>query len=112
MPTKSLRMRVKKAKSRGTPPAIRDSDLGRVTGKSRHAAKKSRSVRARASVADRNVSRRAAPGEGIASRPQAEFPPAPPSPKRNRSRRRMAGTTLRAPKIGSDRPMRGIDVPF
>lgn len=112
MPTKSLRARVKKAKSRGTPPAIRDADLGRTTGLSRHAAKKSREIRARATIADRHVSRRKAPGEGVASKAQVEFAPDAPPADKNRARRRMGGTTLRAPKRGSERPLPGIDFPF
>ena len=73
MPTKSLRERVKKAKREGVPPAIRDTDLGRAA-KSGHAAKKSRSIWARAELTERHVSRRKAPGEGKVSRRQADYP--------------------------------------
>ena len=104
MPIKSLQRRAKKAKREGTTPAIRDTDLGRAQ-KSRHAAKKSRSIRARAEMVERHVSRKKAPGEGKSARRQADYPrPAgePPRP-RNRARERMAGTDLKAPKIGSER---------
>ena len=102
MPTRSLQQRAKKAKREGTTPAIRDADLGRPA-RSNHAAKKSRGIRARAQVADRNVSRKKAPGEGKASRRQADFPRPAGEPVRNRARERMAGTDLKAPKIGSER---------
>jgi hypothetical protein len=103
MPIKSLQERAKKAKREGVPAAIRDTDLG-GTAKSRHAAKKSRSIRARATLAQRKVSRKKAPGEGLAARKQADFPrPAAEPRPRKRARRRMAGTDLKAPKIGSDR---------
>ena len=104
MPIKSLQQRAKKAKREGTTPAIRDTELGRAQ-KSGHAAKKSRSIRARAEMAERHVSRKKAPGEGKSARRQADYPrPAgePPRP-RNRARERMAGTDLKAPKIGSER---------
>src|SRR5256885_16919660 len=104
MPTRTLRQRAKQAKREGTPVAIRDADVGRPTAMSRHAAKKSRGVRAQATFTDRHVSRKKAPAEGLASRKQADFPrPAGEPPPRNRARRRMAGTDLKAPKIGSDR---------
>jgi hypothetical protein len=111
MPIKSLQQRAKKAKKEGVPPAIRDTDLGRAA-KSRHAAKKSRSIRARAGLDARNVSRKKAPGEGKAARRQADYPrPAgEPARPRNRARERMAGTDLRAPKIGTERSTR--EVPF
>jgi hypothetical protein len=110
MPIKSLQQRTKKAKREGVPAALRDTDLGRAT-KSRHAAKKSRSVRAMAGLEQRKVSRKKAPGEGFAGRKQADLPrPAGEPRPRNRARRRMAGTDLRAPKIGSDRRM--VEVPF
>src|SRR5437588_12105363 len=104
MPIKSLQQRAKKAKREGVTPAIRDTDVGRHT-KSRHAAKKSRSIVARADIAERHVSRKKAPGEGKAARRQADFPrPAgEPARPRNRARERMAGTDLKAPKVGSDR---------
>ena len=103
MPIKSLQQRAKKAKREGVPVALHANDLG-ATGKSRHAAKKSRSVRARAGLDQRKVSRKRAPGEGLAARKQADFPrPAGEPPPRNRARRRMAGTDLKAPKIGSER---------
>ena len=103
MPIKSLQQRAKKAKREGVPPAIRDTDLGSAT-RSRHAAKKSRSIRARASLEQRKISRKKAPGEGVAARKQADFPrPAGEPRPRTRARRRMAGTDLKAPKIGSDR---------
>jgi hypothetical protein len=110
MPIKSLQQRAKKAKRQGVPVAVHDTDLGRAKG--RHAAKKSRTVRALAGVADRKVSRKKAPGEGKASRRQADFPrPAgEPNRPRNRARERMAGTDLRAPKIGSERST--LEVPF
>jgi len=102
MPIKSLQQRAKKAKREGVPAAIRDTDFG--AAKSRHAAKKSRSIRARAGLEQRKVSRKKAPGEGLAARKQADFPrPAGEPAPRNRARRRMAGTDLKAPKIGSDR---------
>jgi hypothetical protein len=110
MPTKSLRQRAKKAKREGVTPAIRDTELG-APPKSRHAAKKSRSIRARATLEGRNVSRKSAPGEGRAARKQADFPrPAGEPAPRTRARRRMAGTDLRAPKIGSERST--LEVPF
>jgi hypothetical protein len=102
MPTKSLRQRVKKAKRDGVPAALRDADFG-AAGKSRHAAKKSRGIRALASPEKRHVSRKKAPGEGLTARRQADFPRPAGEPVRNRARRRMAGTDLRAPKIGSER---------
>ncbi len=68
MPIKSLQERAKKAKREGVPAAIRDTDLG-GSAKSRHAAKKSRSIRARAGLAQRKVSRKKAPGEGLAAPP-------------------------------------------
>jgi hypothetical protein len=105
MPTRSLRQRATKAKREGVPVAIRDADLGRSAGKSRHAAKKSRGVRARAVLAQRHVSPKKAPGEGQAGRKQADYPrPAGEPPPRTRARRRMAGTDLPAPRIGSERP--------
>lgn len=110
MPIKSLRERTKKAKREGVPVAVHDGDFG-GTGKSKHAAKKSRGIRARAGLEARHVSRKKAPGEGEAARNQADFPrPAGEPRPRNRARRRMAGTDLRAPKIGSDRST--IEVPF
>src|SRR3954469_18186885 len=99
MPTKSLRQRALKAKREGVTPAIRDTDLGRAV-KSGHAAKKSRSIVAHASVADRNVSRRKAPGEGKAARRQADYPGRRVA---NRARERMAGTDLPATRRGSER---------
>jgi hypothetical protein len=111
MPIKSLQQRAKKAKREGVPPALRDTDLGRAA-KSGHAAKKSRSVRTHAGLAARKVSRKKAPGEGQSARKQAAYPrPAgePPRP-RNRARERMAGTDLKAPRIGSDRST--LEVPF
>jgi hypothetical protein len=105
MPTRSLRQRATKAKREGVPVAIRDADLGRKTAKSGHAAKKSRGIRAEAGLAQRHVSRKKAPGEGKAARKQADFPrPAGEPPTRKRARRRMAGTDLPAPPIGSERP--------
>jgi hypothetical protein len=111
MPIKSLKQRAKKAKREGVPVAVRDTDLRRAS-KSKHAAKKSRGIRARAGLDQRKVSRKGAPGEGKASRRQVEFPrPAgQPSRPRNRARERMAGTDLPAPKIGSERS--AIEVPF
>lgn len=111
MPIKSLQQRAKKAKREGVPAAIRDTDLGRAA-RSGHAAKKSRSVRARAGLAARKVSRKKAPGEGQSARRQAAHPRpmGEPSRPRNRARERMAGTDLRAPKIGSERST--IEVPF
>jgi hypothetical protein len=103
MPTKSLRQRAKKAKREGVPAALRDADFGVAAAKSRHAAKKSRGIRAVGTMADRKVSRKKAPGEGVTARPQAEFPRPAGEPVRNRARRRMAGTDLPAPKIGSER---------
>ena len=104
MPTRTLRQRARKGKREGTPVAIREADLGRPTAMSGHAAKKSRSIRARAGLEQRKVSRKKAPGEGLAARKQADFPrPAGEPAPRNRARRRMAGTDLKAPKIGSDR---------
>jgi len=98
-----LQQRAKKAKREGVPAAMRDTDFG--TAKSGHAAKKSRSIRAQASLEQRKVSRKKAPGEGLAARKQADFPrPAGEPISRNRARRRMAGTDLKAPKIGSERP--------
>src|SRR5438067_13301639 len=112
MPMKSLQQRARKGKREGTTPALRDTDLGRARkGKSRHATKKSRGIVARADIAERHVSRKKAPGEGKSTRRQADFPrPAgePPRP-RNRARERMAGTDLKAPKIGSER---WSEVPF
>jgi|SRR4051812_6483687 hypothetical protein len=111
MPIKSLQQRAKKAKREGVPAAVRDTDLGRAA-KSKHAAKKSGSIRARAGMDERKVSRKRAPGEGKASRRQADYPrPAgePPRP-RNRARQRMGGTDLRAPKIGSERS--SMEIPF
>jgi hypothetical protein len=103
MPIKSLQQRAKKAKREGVPVALRDTDVG-AAAKSRHAAKKSRAVRGRAGLEQRKVSRKRAPGEGLTARKQADFPrPADEPPPRNRARRRMAGTDLKAPKIGSDR---------
>jgi hypothetical protein len=102
MPIKSLQQRAKKAKREGVPVALHDTDVG--AAKSRHAAKKSRSIRARATLVQRNVSRKKAPGEGLSARKQADFPrPAGEPPSRNRARRRMAGTDLKAPRIGSER---------
>src|SRR5438552_11968270 len=103
MPSKTLTQRAKKARREGAAPVIRDTDLGAI--KSGHAAKKSRSIRAQADVAERRVSRKKAPGEGKASKRQADYPrPAgEPAKPRNRARERMAGTDLRAPKIGSER---------
>jgi len=47
--------------------------------------------------------------EGLAARKQADFPrPAGEPAPRNRARRRMAGTDLKTPKLGSDRS----EVPF
>jgi hypothetical protein len=104
MPIKSLQQRAKKAKREGVPVALRDTDLGRAA-ESKHAAKKSRTIRARAGLEQRKVSRKRAPGEGLAARKQADFPrPAGEPPPRNRARRRMAGTDLKAAKIGSNRP--------
>ena len=103
MPIKSLQQRAKKAKRQGVPAAIRDTDFGGAA-KIRHAVKKSRSIRARAGLEQRKVSRKKAPSEGLAARKQADFPrPAGEPAPRNRARRRMAGTDLKAPKIGSDR---------
>jgi hypothetical protein len=83
--------------------AVRDTDFGRAV-KSGHAAKKSRGIRARAQFDQRRVSRKKAPGEGKAARKQADYPrPRGEPPPRTRARRRMAGTDLRAPKIGSER---------
>jgi hypothetical protein len=113
MPKKSLQARAKKAKREGTMPAIRDGDLGRRTGMSKHAAKKQSKVRARATIADRKVSRKKAPGEGRAAKPQADFPrPRGEPPPRTRARRRMSGTDLRAPKIGSERRLSDAGLPF
>jgi hypothetical protein len=110
MPMKSLRGRAKKAKREGVEATLRDTDLGGPP-KSRHAAKKSRSIRARAGLEARRVSRKKAPGEGLSGRKQADFPrPAGEPRPRNRARRRMAGTDLKAPKIGSERST--LDVPF
>ena len=111
MPIKSLRERAKKAKREGVPVAVRDTDLGRAA-KSKHAAKKSRGIRARAGLDERKVSLKRAPGEGKVSRRQADYPrPAgEPQRPRNRARRRMAGTDLKAPKIGSERS--SVEVPF
>ena len=111
MPMKSLQQRARKGKREGTTPALRDTDLGRARGKgkSRHAAKKSRSIVARADIAERHVSRKKAPGEGKSTRRQADFPRPAGEPVRNRARERMAGTDLKAPKIGSER---WSEVPF
>jgi hypothetical protein len=98
MPQKSLQRRVKRAKREGTRPVLRETDLGTV--KSGHAAKKSRSIVAAADLVERHVSRRKAPGEGKAARRQVDYPG---RDVPNRARKRMAGTDLRAPKIGSER---------
>ncbi len=109
MPIKSLRQRTKKAKREGVPVAIHDGDF-RPAAKSKHAAKKSRGIRARATLEARHVSRKKAPGEGESTRSQADFPRPSGEPRPSkRARRRMAGTDLRAPKIGSERP---FEVPF
>jgi len=108
MPIKSLQQRAKKAKREGVPVALRDTDLGRPA-KSKHAAKKGRSILGSARLSQRKVSRKKAPGEGLAARKQADFPrPAGEPAPRNRARRRMAGTDLKAPKLNSDRS----EVPF
>ena len=99
MPSKSLQQRAKKAKRQGTAPAIRDTDLGRAV-KSGHAAKKSRSIVAQADLAERHVSRKKAPGEGKSARRQADYPG---RKIKNRARERMAGTDLKAPRLGSER---------
>jgi hypothetical protein len=109
MPIKSLQQRARKGKREGTTPAIRESDLGRRPRKSKHALKKSRGIVARADIAERHVSRKKAPGEGKAGRRQADFPRPAGEPVRNRARERMAGTDLKAPKIGSER---WTEVPF
>jgi len=99
MPGKSLQERAKRAKREGVTPAIRDTDLGRAA-KSGHAAKKSRSIVALGDLVERHVSRKKAPGEGKASRRQADYPGRKVA---NRARERMAGTDLRASRIGSER---------
>src|SRR2546430_17139231 len=103
MPIKSLQQRAKKAKREGVPAAIRDTDFGGAA-KSRHAAKKSRSIRARAGLEQRKVSRKKAPGEGLAARKQADFPrPAGEAAPPNRGRRREVGTGPKAAKNGAER---------
>ena len=74
MPEKSLGIRMKAAKKKGSPVILKDTDVGAGSGRSSHSTKKSRGIAAVASRAlkgefdDRSVSTRRSPGMGKRTR--------------------------------------------
>ena len=65
MPEKSERERAARAKARGTPMSVKESDRGTPEGASPHAMKKSSHVIGERQFADREVSHKAVPGHGL-----------------------------------------------
>lgn len=64
MPRHSLKAETRIAKRRGTRPTFKESDFGKATASTAHAAKKSRFNAGMAKVGERATSPRSAPGEG------------------------------------------------
>ena len=72
MPQKSRVRREKRAKAEGSTAELMESDLGRPTAPTRHAAKKSRHKASMEAMPDRKVSPKQPPGQGRRTVPARE----------------------------------------
>ena len=100
MPEKSLGIRKKAAKKKGTPVMLKDSDVGAGAGRSKHSLKKSSGIAAvgaramKAEFEDRSVSTRRSPGMGKSTRRKAV--PLPEGGASSSSRRKTIPTQAAA----------------